>query len=104
MSLVLTVITMLFGMLGWALIITRQPPAENPVIAAHRASRRPLSVPDWLLCLLGADEERYRKEWGAHIAMLVAKGDLKLAREHRRQFMRQTIVMAVAIRARRMFR
>ena len=67
--------------------------------AARR--ERAMSASEWSLRLLGPEGDRYRKEWGAHLAQLVAEGEVELARIHRRQFMRQAIMLAVTIRVRR---
>lgn len=63
--------------------------------------REQTSLPDWPLRLLGSEEERYRKEWGAHLLQLIDEGEVELARIHRQQFIRQAIVLTLVTRARR---
>jgi hypothetical protein len=76
----------------------------RPAISIRRmaqAADRSVSVSGWPMRLLGAERERYQREWGAHLLQLVEDGEIEQARAHRRQFRRQAVLLAIAIRTRR---
>jgi hypothetical protein len=67
---------------------------SRPAVAA--------SIPSWATRLMpAADARRYTWEWGAHLYQLVEEGQLKQARRDRRMLALAGLLMAMALRARK---
>jgi cell division ATPase FtsA len=59
-------------------------------------------MPGWVFVLMTReDAERYRREWGAHLAQLVEDREERQVNKHRRQLARAAVSMAITLRARR---